>query len=77
MIDREKMKKHALSDEALERVSGGAYYYGALGLYSNIKCTTPGCYINLEVQPTAFDPYNLACPVCGKGTLSFEFTPYE
>ena len=70
------LKARKLSDDQLEKVSGGATYESATGTYK-ISCTTPGCMFNLDIQPTCWDPYNLACPVCNKGTLSFEFTPYE
>ena len=73
----ERMQKaHELSDDKLEKASGGADYAGATGTYK-ISCSTPGCMFNLDVQPTCWDPTNLACPVCGKGTLSSTFTPYE
>ena len=70
------LKARKLSDEELEKVSGGASYAGATGTYK-ISCSTPGCMFNLDIQPTCWDPYNLACPVCNKGTLSYEFTPYD
>ena len=70
------LKARELSDDKLEKVSGGATYEGALGTYK-IRCSTPGCMFNLDIQPTCWDPYNLACPVCKTGTLSYEFTPYE
>ena len=66
----------AVSDEELEKIVGGAHYESATGRYE-ITCSTPGCMFNLDIQPTCWDPTNLACPVCGKGTLSYEFTPYE
>ena len=78
MIDREKMKKHALTDEELERVSGGAYFYGATGMYTNIKCTNPDCIYNYDVQPTGWsEHYGEECNVCHKGIITFEFTPYN
>ena len=70
------LKARKLSGEELEQLSGGASYAGATGTYK-ISCSTPGCMFNLDIQPTCWDPYNLACPVCNKGTLSYEFTPYE
>ena len=70
------LKDRALSDDQLVKVSGGASYAGATGTYK-IWCSTPGCRFNLDIQPTCWDPYNLACPVCRTGTLSYEFTPYE
>ena len=70
------LKARKLSDDQLEQVSGGADYAGATGTYK-ISCSTPGCMFNLDIQPTCWDPYNLACPVCKTGTLSYEFTPYE
>ena len=70
------LKARELSDDQLEKVVGGASYESATGTYK-ISCSTPGCMFNLDTQPTCWDPYNLACPVCGKGTLSYEFTPYE
>ena len=70
------LKDRALSDDLLVKVSGGADYAGATGTYK-INCSTPGCMFNLDIQPTCWDPYNLACPVCKTGTLSYEFTPYE
>ena len=70
------LKARELSDDQLEKVSGGATYESATGTYK-ISCSTPGCMFNLDIQPTCWDPYNLACPVCKTGTLSYEFTPYE
>ena len=70
------LKARKLSDDQLEQVSGGADYVGATGTYK-ISCSTPGCMFNLDIQLTCWDPYNLACPVCKTGTLSYEFTPYE
>ena len=70
------LKARKLSDDKLEKVSGGADYAGATGTYK-ISCSTPGCMFNLDIQPTCWDPYNLACPVCKTGTLSYEFTPYK
>ena len=70
------LKARKLSAEELEKVSGGAHYAGATGTYK-IRCSTPGCMFNLDIQPTCWDPYNLACPVCKTGTISYEFTPYE
>ena len=70
------LKARKLSDEELEKVSGGATYESELGTYK-ISCSTPGCMFNLDIQPTCWDPYNLACPVCKTGTLSYIFTPYE
>ena len=65
-----------LTDEELGHVSGGAHYAGATGTYK-IRCSTPGCYFNLDVEPTAWDPTNRQCPICKTGTLSFDFEPYE
>ena len=70
------LKARKLSDDKLEKVSGGATFESATGTYK-ISCSTPGCMYNLDIQPTCWDPYNLACPVCNKGTLSYTFTPYE
>ena len=70
------LKARELSDDKLEKVSGGASYAGATGTYK-ISCSTPGCMFNLDIQPTCWDPTNLACPVCRTGTLSYTFTPYE
>ena len=70
------LKARELSDDKLEKVSGGASYESATGTYK-ISCSTPGCMFNLDIQPTCWDPYNLACPVCKTGTLSYIFTPYE
>ena len=70
------LKARELSDDKLEKVSGGASYESATGTYK-ISCSTPECMFNLDIQPTCWDPYNLACPVCNKGTLSYEFTPFE
>ena len=70
------LKARKLSDDQQEQVSGGADYAGATGTYK-ISCSTPGCMFNLDIQPTCWDPYNLACPVCKTGTLSYIFTPYE
>ena len=70
------LKDRALSDDQLEKVSGGATYESATGTYK-ISCSTPECMFNLDIQPTCWDPYNLACPVCRTGTLSYTFTPYE
>ncbi len=76
--ERTDRKLRVLSEEDLAQVSGGAYYYGCLGLYKDIRCSTPNCYLNLDVQPTAFDPIPGAlCPVCHKGTISFTFIPYS
>ena len=69
-------RPHVLTEEELGLVSGGASYESATGTYK-ISCSTPSCMFNLDIQPTCWDPTNLACPVCGKGTLSYEFTPYE
>ena len=69
------LKARELSDDQLEKVVGGASYESATGTYK-ISCSTPGCMFNLDIQPTCWDPYNLACPVCKTGTLSYEFTPY-
>ena len=69
-------KPHVLTEKELEQSSGGATYESATGTYK-ISCSTPGCMFNLDIQPTCWDPTNLACPVCGKGTLSYECTPYE
>ena len=70
------LKARELSDDKLEKVSGGATYEGATGTYK-ISCSTPGCMVNLDIQPTVWDPTNPVCPICGTGTLSYEFTPYE
>ena len=70
------LKARELSDDKLEKVSGGASYESATGTYK-ISCSTPECMFNLDIQPTCWDPTNPACPVCGKGTLSYTFTPYK
>ena len=70
------LKEHELPMDQLEKVSGGAKFDSAIGTYK-ISCSTPGCMVNLDIEPTSWDPYNLACPVCKTGTLSYEFTPYE
>ena len=75
-IMKRLLKARALTEKELEQVSGGATYESATGTYK-IRCSTPECMFNLDVQPTCWDPTNLACPVCGKGTLSYEFTPFE
>ena len=75
-VETVSKKLHELTEEELEQVAGGATYEGALGTYK-IRCSTPGCMVNLDIQPTVWDPTNLACPICGTGTLSYEFTPYE
>ena len=75
-INSQNKMPHELTEKELKQVSGGATYDGALGTYK-ISCSTPGCMVNLDIQPTVWDPTNLACPICGTGTLSYEFTPYE
>ena len=65
----------AVSDEELEKVTGGAHYESATGRYE-ITCSTPGCMFNLDIEPTCWDPNYLACPLCKTGTLSYTFTPY-
>lgn len=78
MVKKKENAKRVLSDEQLEKVTGGAFYYGAAGVYTDIKCTNQDCYMNLNVQPTAWDPiYGGTCPVCNKGTVTFTFTPYK
>lgn len=67
-----------LTDEELGKVSGGAYFYGATGMYTNIKCSNPDCIYNYDVQPTGWsEHYGEECNVCHKGTITFEFTPYN
>ena len=75
-IEAMNKKPRVLTEKELERLSGGATYESATGTYK-ISCSTPECMFNLDIQPTCWDPTNLACPVCGKGTLSYVFTPYE
>ena len=70
------LKARELSDDKLEKVSGGATYESATGTYK-ISCSTPGCIFNLDISPTCWDPTNHACPVCKTGTLSYTFTPYK
>ena len=69
-------RPHVLTEKELEQSSGGATYESATGTYK-ISCSTPGCMFNLDIQPTCWDPTNLACPLCGTGTLSYTFTPYD
>ena len=65
----------AVSDEELTKVTGGAHYESALGRYE-ITCSTPGCTLNTDIEPTCWDPSCLVCPFCKTGTLSYTFTPY-
>ena len=74
--ETQNKRPHVLTEEELGLVSGGASYESATGTYK-ISCSTPACMFNLDIQPTCWDPTNLACPVCKTGTLSYEFTPYE
>ena len=75
-MDNEKLQGKELSDSELEQASGGATYESVTGTYK-IGCSTPGCMFNMDIQPTCWDPQNLKCPLCNKGTLFFEYTPYE
>ena len=75
-IKERLLKARALSDDELTQVMGGAIYFGALGKYT-IRCSTPGCYINQNIQPTVWDPDNPICPLCTGGILSYDFEPYE
>ena len=75
-INSQNKMPHELTEKELKQVFGGADYAGATGTYK-ISCSTPSCMFNLDIQPTCWDPYNLACPVCKTGTLSYTFTPYE
>ena len=68
-------KLQELTDEELDKVTGGASYESATGRYE-ITCSTPGCMFNLDIEPTCWDPSRLACSVCKTGTLSYTFTPY-
>ena len=70
------LNARALPDDALDKVSGGARCYGALGTYE-ITCSTPGCTLNLDIEPTCWDTSYLVCPFCKTGTLSYKFTPYQ
>ena len=65
----------AVSDEELDKVTGGAHYESALGRYE-ITCSTEGCTLNMDIEPTCWDPSYLVCPFCKKGTVSYTFTPY-
>ena len=65
----------AVSDEELEKVVGGAHYESAMGTYK-ISCSTPGCMLNSDIEPTCWDPDCLVCPFCKTGTLTYTFTPY-
>ena len=69
------LKARELSDDQLEKVSGGARYDSATGTYE-IWCSTPGCKLNLDIEPTCWDPNYPVCPFCKTGTLSYKFTPY-
>ena len=69
------LKARKLSDEELEKVSGGATYESATGTYK-ISCSTPGCMFNSDIEPTCWDPNWLVCPFCKTGTISYIFTPY-
>ena len=76
-VETVSKKLHELTDEELEQVSGGAYFYGAMGLYTNIKCSNPDCIYNYDVQPTGWsEHYGEECNVCHKGIITFEFIPY-
>ena len=65
----------AVSDEELDKVTGGAHYENATGRYE-ITCSTEGCTLNMDIEPTCWDPSCLVCPFCNTGTLSYTFKPY-
>ena len=69
------LNARALPDDALDKVSGGAHYESALGIYT-ITCSTEGCTLNLDIEPTCWDPSYLVCPFCKTGTISYTFKPY-
>ena len=81
-IEQKKIKRfsgladRAVSDEELDKVTGGASYESALGTYK-ITCSTEGCTLNMDIKPTCWDPSYLVCPFCKTGTISYTFTPYE
>ena len=66
----------ALPDDALGKVTGGAKYESATGIYE-IKCSTEGCTLNLDIEPTCWDPSCLVCPFCKTGTISYTFKPFQ
>ena len=74
------LNARALPDDALDKVTGGARYEGTyegtLGIYT-ITCSTEGCTLNLDIEPTCWDPSCRVCPFCKTGTLSYTFTPYQ
>ena len=81
-IEQKKIKHfsgladRAVTDEELDKVTGGASYESALGVYK-ITCSTEGCTLNMDIEPTCWDPSYLVCPFCKTGTVSYTFTPYE
>ena len=70
------LKEHELPMDELGRVIGGATYESATGIYE-IHCSTEGCTLNLDIEPTCWDPSYLVCPFCKTGTISYTFKPYE
>ena len=70
------LKEHELPMDELGRVIGGAKYESATGIYE-IHCSTEGCTLNLDIEPTCWDPNCLVCPFCKTGTISYTFKPYQ
>ena len=68
-------RKQELSSSELGKVIGGANYESATGKYK-ITCSTVGCTLNLDIEPTCWDPTCLVCPFCQTGTISYTFEPY-
>ena len=70
------LKEHELPMDELGRIIGGAKYESATGTYE-IHCSTEGCTLNLDIEPTCWDPSCLVCPFCKTGTISYTFKPYQ
>ena len=70
------LKEHELPMDELGRIIGGAKYESATGIYE-IHCSTDGCTLNLDIEPTCWDPNCLVCPFCKTGTISYTFKPYQ